>query len=327
MVSSNPEPLLQEDKKRLVTFPIQNQDLWDFYKKHKAVFWTAEEIKLTDDLKDWDTLTTDERHFIMHVLAFFAASDGIVNQNLGERFSVEVKVLEAQYFYQFQMAMENIHAETYSLLIDTYIKDQIQKDTCLNAIEEMECIKEKADWAFRWIEDQSATFASRLIAFAAVEGIFFSGSFCAIFWLKKRGLMPGLCFSNELISRDEGIHCDFACHLYTNYVVNKLSEEEVHSILKWAVEIETKFITDALPCSLIGMDSSKMTQYIKFVTDRLSTQLGYNKIWGTENPFPWMVQQGMEIKANFFENRVSSYMKAGVGCSAEEMEFGTDGEF
>ena len=327
MVSDNNEPLLQEDKKRLVTFPIQNQDVWDFYKKHKAVFWTAEEIKLTDDLKDWDTLEDGEKHFIMHVLAFFAASDGIVNQNLGERFSVEVKMLEAQYFYQFQMAMENIHAETYSLLIDTYIKDQAQKNTCLNAIEEMECIKEKAVWAFRWIEDKNATFASRLIAFAAVEGIFFSGSFCAIFWLKKRGLMPGLCFSNELISRDEGIHCDFACHLYTHYVANKLPEEEVHNILKWAVEIETKFITDALPCSLIGMNSDKMTQYIKFVTDRLSTQLGYNKIWGVENPFPWMIQQGMEIKANFFENRVGAYQKAGVGCSAEEMEFGTDGEF
>tara|TARA_Y100000389_G_scaffold34567_2_gene29431 strand:- start:3314 stop:4294 length:981 start_codon:yes stop_codon:yes gene_type:complete len=326
-MGDNTEPLLQEDKKRLVTFPIQHVEVWDFYKKHKAVFWTAEEINLTRDLEDWESLSSEEKNFIENILAFFAASDGIVNQNLGERFSLEVKMLEAQYFYQFQMTMENIHAETYSLLIDTYIKDQSKKEKCLNAIEEMECVKKKAEWAFEWIDDKDATFASRLIAFACVEGIFFSGSFCAIFWLKKRGLMPGLCFSNELISRDEGIHCDFACHLYTNHVVNKLSEEKVHEILKWAVDIETEFITKSLPCALIGMNSENMIEYIKFVTDRLSNQLGYNKIWNATNPFPWMIQQGMEIKANFFENRVGAYQKAGVGCTKEEMEFGTDSEF
>jgi len=262
------EPLLKDNKDRFVIFPIQHHDIWNFYKKHEASFWTAEEIDLHADLTDWnDKLNDDERYFIKHVLAFFAASDGIVNENLAENFLHEVQYPEARFFYGFQIAMENIHSETYSLLIDTYIKDPIEKDKLLHAIETVDCVKKKADWALRWIDKGS--FAERLIAFAAVEGIFFSGSFCSIFWLKKRGLMPGLTFSNELISRDEGLHCDFACLLYTKHLLNKVSKKTVESIIRDAVEIEKEFVTDALPVNLIGMNAKLMQQYIEFVADRL----------------------------------------------------------
>ena len=266
------EPILKEDPRRFVLFPIQHDDIWSFYKKSEASFWTAEEIDLGPDLHDWDNkLNDDERYFIKHILAFFAASDGIVNENLAENFVAEVQYTEAKFFYGFQIAMENIHSETYSLLIDTYIKDKAEKTKLFNAIETIDCVKKKADWALRWIDN--GNFAERLVAFAAVEGIFFSGSFCSIFWLKKRGLMPGLSFSNELISRDEGMHCDFACLLYNNHVVNKLSKQTIEDIIRDAVEIEKEFVTDALPVSLIGMNAALMQQYIEFVADRLLASL------------------------------------------------------
>ena len=256
------EPILKENNNRFVLFPIEHDDIWSYYKKAEASFWTAEEIDLGQDLKDWDTLTGDERHFIKHVLAFFAASDGIVNENLAENFVSEVQYTEAKFFYGFQIAIENIHSETYSLLIDTYVKDVQEKDGLFNALDTMDCVKKKADWALRWIDE--GNFAERLVAFAAVEGIFFSGSFCSIFWLKKRGLMPGLTFSNELISRDEGLHCDFACLLYNNHLVNKLSNEAIQTIIADAVTIEKEFVTDALPVRLIGMNAELMCQYIEF---------------------------------------------------------------
>ena len=305
------EPILQENKDRFVIFPIQHNDLWEWYKKQQACFWTAEEIDLHSDLTDWNTkLTDDERYFIKHILAFFAASDGIVNENLAENFVNEVQYSEAKFFYGFQIMMENIHSETYSLLIDTYIKNEDEKNRLFKAIEVFPAIKKKADWALKWIESDS--FAERLIAFAAVEGIFFSGSFCSIFWLKKRGLLPGLTFSNELISRDEGMHCDFAVHLHNNHLVNKVSKERISEIIISALDIEREFITESLPVSLIGMNAKLMTQYLEFVTDRLLTEFGCEKVYNATNPFDFMEMISLEGKTNFFEKRVSEYQKAGV---------------
>ncbi len=310
------EPILQENPNRFVLFPIEHNDIWQIYKQAEASFWTAEEIDLSQDLKDWENLNDGERHFISHVLAFFAASDGIVNENLAENFVAEVQYTEAKFFYGFQIAVENIHSETYSLLIDTYVKDGKEKDKLFHAIDTMECVQKKANWALRWIE--SASFAERLVAFAAVEGIFFSGSFCSIFWLKKRGLMPGLTFSNELISRDEGMHCDFACLLYNNHLVNKLSTERITEIITDAVEIEKEFVTDALPVDLIGMNAKLMRQYIEFVADRLLDELGCPKVYKVKNPFDFMEMISLQGKTNFFEKRVGDYQKAGVKNSGDE---------
>lgn len=320
------EPILEANNNRFVLFPIQHDDIWGFYKKAEASFWTAEEIDLSPDLIDWENkLTEDEKHFIKHVLAFFAASDGIVNENLAENFLSEVQYTEAKFFYGFQVTMENIHSETYSLLIDTYIKDTADKNHLFNAIDTLDCVKKKADWALRWID--KGNFAERLVAFAAVEGIFFSGSFCSIFWLKKRGLMPGLSFSNELISRDEGLHCDFACLLYNNHVINKLSKEEVKTIILDAVEIEKEFVTDALPVKLIGMNSELMQQYIEFVADRLLLELGNEKVFNATNPFDFMEMISIQGKTNFFEKRVGEYQKAGVLAGKDNQNFSLDEEF
>lgn len=320
------EPILVKNNDRFVLFPIQHDDIWQFYKKSEASFWTAEEIDLSQDLIDWsEKLNDDERHFIKHVLAFFAASDGIVNENLAENFLSEVQYTEAKFFYGFQIAIENIHSETYSLLIDTYIKDDTDKTYLFNAVDTIPCVKRKADWALRWIDEGS--YAERLIAFAAVEGIFFSGSFCSIFWLKKRGLMPGLSFSNELISRDEGLHCDFACLLYNNHLVNKLPKEKVSKIITDAVEIEKEFVTDAIPVKLIGMNAELMTQYIEFVADRLLGELGCDKVYNTTNPFDFMDMISIQGKTNFFEKRVAEYQKAGVLNSGENQSFSLDEEF
>ncbi|MDF7812610.1 ribonucleoside-diphosphate reductase small subunit [Hymenobacter sp. YC55] len=318
------EPLLIENPNRFVLFPIQNNDVWQMYKKAEASFWTAEEIDLGQDQKDWDNLNDNERHFISHVLAFFAASDGIVNENLAVNFMQEVQMPEARCFYGFQIMMENIHSETYSLLIDTYIKNPQEKDRLFNALETVPCVKKKGEWALRWINSED--FAERIIAFAAVEGIFFSGSFCSIFWLKKRGLMPGLTFSNELISRDEGLHCDFACLLYS-YLQNKLPEERVHSIIRDAVTIEQEFVTDALPVNLIGMNATSMSQYIEFVADRLLDSLGYSKIYNATNPFDFMEMISLQGKTNFFEKRVAEYQKAGVMSERTENAFSLDEDF
>ncbi len=305
------EPILQENKDRFVIFPIQHHDIWDWYKKQEASFWTAEEIDLHQDVIDWETkLNDDERYFIKHILAFFAASDGIVNENLAENFVSEVQYTEAKFFYGFQLMMENIHSEVYSLLIDTYVKDDKEKNKLFKAIEVFPAITEKAEWALKWIE--SPSFAERLIAFAAVEGIFFSGSFCSIFWLKKRGLMPGLTFSNELISRDEGMHCDFAVHLHNNHIVNKVPKERITEILTNALDIERGFITESLPVSLIGMNSKLMTQYLEFVTDRLLVEFGCDKVYNSKNPFDFMDMISLQGKTNFFEKRVSEYQKAGI---------------
>lgn len=312
------EPILTENPNRFVLFPIEHDDIWQWYKKSEASFWTAEEIDLSQDMKDWNNLNDGERHFISHVLAFFAASDGIVNENLAENFVNEVQYTEAKFFYGFQIAMENIHSETYSLLIDTYVKDSQEKNKLFNAIDTMDCVKKKADWALRWIDE--GNFAERLVAFAAVEGIFFSGSFCSIFWLKKRGLMPGLTFSNELISRDEGMHCDFACHLYNEHLNNKLSEETVREIITNAVEIEKEFVTDALPVSLIGMNAELMRQYIEFVADRLLLELNCSKVYNVQNPFDFMEMISLQGKTNFFEKRVGEYQKAGVKNSAQDQD-------
>jgi len=310
MEKEKEEFLLKENPQRFVLFPIQHDSIWEMYKKHEASFWTAEEIDLSNDAKDWETLNEGEQHFIKHVLAFFAASDGIVIENLGNRFLKDIQLPEARCFYGFQLAMENIHSETYSLLIDTYIKDQAEKTRLFHAMEEIPCIQNKAAWATKWIESDNS-FAERLVAFAAVEGIFFSGSFCAIFWLKKRGLMHGLTFSNELISRDEGLHCDFACLLYS-MLGNKLPEATIHEIITSAVEIEKNFVCDAIPVKLIGMNSEMMSQYIEFVADRLLDSLGVSKIWNTTNPFEWMEMISLQGKTNFFEKRVGEYQKAGV---------------
>ena len=320
------EPILQENTNRFVLFPIQHNDIWSFYKKAEASFWTAEEIDLSADIIDWDNkLNDDERHFIKHVLAFFAASDGIVNENLAQNFLSEVQYTEAKFFYGFQLAAENIHSETYSLLIDTYIKNTAEKNHLFNAIETLDCVKKKAEWALRWIDKGS--FAERLVAFAAVEGIFFSGSFCSIFWLKKRGLMPGLAFSNELISRDEGLHCDFACLLYSKHLVDKLPKNKVKEIIIDAVEIEKEFVTDALPVKLIGMNSDLMGQYIEFVADRLLVELGNDRVYNTANPFDFMEMISLQGKANFFEKRVGEYQKAGVLNNSGSQDFVLDVEF
>jgi ribonucleoside-diphosphate reductase subunit M2 len=320
------EPLLKENPGRFVLFPIQDNEIWSMYKKAEASFWTAEEIDLASDLKDWEGLTDNERHFVSHILAFFAASDGIVNENLSGNFATEVQSPEARFFYGFQIAVENIHSETYSLLIDTYIKDQKTKSHLLNAIETVPCVQKKARWALQWCDANNASFAERMIAFAAVEGIFFSGSFCAIFWLKKRGLMPGLCFSNELISRDEGLHCDFACLLYSK-LVNKLPVSRIEEIITNAVEIEKEFVVDALPVSLIGMNGDLMCQYIEFCADRLLAALGCPKHYNAVNPFEWMEMISLQGKTNFFEKRVGEYAKSGVGVAQEDQVFSLDADF
>jgi len=306
MSKNQSEPLLAPDDNRFVMFPIKYQDIWEMYKKQVDCFWRAEEIDLTKDLGNWESLNADERFFISMILAFFAASDGIVLENLASRFMNEVQVSEARAFYGFQIAMENIHSQTYSLLIETYIKDNEEKHKLFNAIENFPCIKKKSDWAQKWIRDNRSSFATRLIAFACVEGIFFSGAFCSIYWLKKRGLMPGLTFSNELISRDEALHCEFAVLLYSK-LMKKVDKSRVYEIIKEAVEIETEFICDALPCRLIGMNSELMTQYIQFMADRLCVQLGYKKIYNASNPFDFMELISLEGKTNFFERRNDSY--------------------
>lgn len=308
---ANLEPILVPNKDRFVIFPIKHHDIWDWYKKQEASFWTAEEVDLEQDVIDWNTkLTHDEKYFIKHILAFFAASDGIVNENLAENFISEVQYPEAKFFYGFQLMMEQIHSEVYSLLIDTYIDNDKEKDELFRAIEIFPAITEKAEWALKWIESDS--FAERLIAFSAVEGIFFSGAFCSIFWMKKRGLLPGLTFSNELINRDEGLHADFAVHLHQNHIVNKVSKERITEILTNALDIEREFITESLPVSLIGMNSKLMTQYLEFVTDRLLVEYGCEKVYNTTNPFDFMEMISLEGKTNFFEKRVSEYQKAGV---------------
>lgn len=329
MSQSSPvnEPLLTEDPLRFVLFPIKHHDIWELYKRHEASFWTAEEIDLSQDLRDWENLSANEKHFISHVLAFFAASDGIVNENLAVNFLSEVQYAEAKCFYGFQIAMENIHSETYSLLIDTYIKDPVEKDRLLRAMETVPCVQKKAEWALKWIN--SPDFAERLIAFAAVEGIFFSGSFCSIFWLKKRGLMPGLSFSNELISRDEGLHCEFACLLFNEHVRNKVSKDRIREIILDAVEIEKEFISEALPVSLIGMNAELMKQYIEFVADFWLDRLQCGKPFGTSNPFDFMELISLPGKTNFFEKRVGDYQKAGVmsNASGDSQKIAFDEDF
>lgn len=320
------EPLLKENPRRFVLFPIEYQDIWKMYKKAEASFWTVEEVDLSKDQKDWDSLKPQEQHFIKHVLAFFAASDGIVNENLVEKFSQEVQAAEARCFYGFQIAIENIHSEMYSLLIDTYIKDPSERDYLFNAIETLPAVKKKADWALKWINHEVAQYSERVVAFAAVEGIFFSGSFAAIFWLKKRGLMPGLTFSNELISRDEGLHCDFACLMFS-HLINKPTEARIKDIIKEAVAIEQEFLTDALPVSLIGMNCKLMRQYIEFVADRLLVELGCTKVWNVENPFDFMENISLEGKTNFFEKRVGEYQKSGVMAKKEDQVFTLDVDF
>ncbi|MES2514932.1 MAG: ribonucleoside-diphosphate reductase small subunit [Bacteroidota bacterium] len=321
------EPILAENKDRFVIFPIKHNDIWEYYKKSEASFWTAEEIDLSNDMNDWNNkLNDNERHFVKHVLAFFAASDGIVNENLAINFLNEVQYPEARFFYGFQVMMENIHSETYSLLIDTYIKDPVEKDKLLHAVETVPCVGKKADWALTWINN--GTFAERLIAFAAVEGIFFSGSFCSIFWLKKRGLMPGLSFSNELISRDEGLHCDFACMLYADHIQEKLPKEKVTQIITDAVTIEKEFVSDAIPVRLIGMNSDLMCQYIEFCADRLLLALGCDKFYNATNPFDFMEMISLQGKTNFFEKRVAEYQKSGVMNNKEENNvFNLDEDF
>jgi len=310
------DPLLMDNPSRWVMFPIKYPAVWEMYKKHEASFWTAEEIDLSQDMKDWEKLTDSEQHFIKHVLAFFAASDGIVLENLASQFSTEVQIPEARAFYGFQMAMENIHSETYSLLIEQYIRDPAEKDKIFDAIHTMPAVGEKAQWAVQWMQKDNS-FAERVVAFAAVEGILFSGSFCAIYWLKKRGLMPGLTFSNELISRDEGLHTEFACLLY-QMLQNKLPDDVVHGLIRGAVNAERRFICDALSCDLIGMNNELMTRYIEFVADRLLTALGHPKIFHSSNPFDWMELISLQGKTNFFEKRVGEYQKAGVMASAAE---------
>jgi len=325
-LSVEDEPLLRENPHRFVIFPIKYHDIWNFYKKAVASFWTVEEVDLAKDLPDWDKMKPEERFFVSRVLAFFAASDGIVNENLVERFSQEVQVPEARFFYGFQIAVENIHSEMYSQLIETYVRDVDERHKLFNAITEFECIKKKADWALRWVGDHDATFAERVVAFAAVEGIFFSGSFAAIFWLKKRGLMPGLTHSNELISRDEGLHRDFACLLF-KHVVNKPSNERVYEIVVDAVRIEQEFLTEALPVDMIGMNGKLMSRYIEYVADHLLVELDCNKKYNVENPFDFMENISLEGKTNFFEKRVGEYQKMGVMTSPEQRLFSLDSDF
>ena len=316
------EKILEENKNRFVLFPLVHHDIWDYYKKAQQVFWTAEEIDLQQDFTDWEKLNEGEKHFVKHILSFFAASDGIVNENLAENFVSEVQYTEAKFFYGFQIMMENIHSETYSLLIDTYIKDKEEQNHLFNAIDTVPAVQKKAEWALKWIGSES--FVERLVAFAAVEGIFFSGSFCSIFWLKKRGLMPGLSFSNELISRDEGLHTDFAVHLYNNHIENKLSRERLIEIIDSALVIEKEFITEALPVSLIGMNSNLMKQYLEYVSDRLLMDLGVGKVYNAENPFDFMQNIALQNKTNFFEKRVADYVKSGVGEVQEQISFDED---
>jgi ribonucleoside-diphosphate reductase subunit M2 len=320
------EPILRENTNRFVLFPIKYNEIWQMYKKAEASFWTAEEVDLSKDLADWENLTKDEKYFVTRVLAFFAASDGIDNENLVHRFANEVQIPEARCFYGFQIMMENIHSEMYSLLIDTYIKDPSERSLLFNAIGTIPCVAKKADWALRWIFDSKALFAERLVAFAAVEGIFFSGSFAAIFWLKKRGLMPGLTFSNEMISRDEGLHCDFACLLYS-HLQNRLSVDRITQIIAEAVAIEQEFLTDALPVALIGMNNKLMSVYIEFVADRLLFALGCPKYFNVENPFDFMELISLQGKTNFFEKKVGEYQKSGVIPNEKERSFRLDAEF
>jgi ribonucleoside-diphosphate reductase beta chain len=320
------EKILEENEGRFVLFPIQYDKIWEMRKKALACFWTTDEIDLEADLTDWRTkLSADEKHFIKHVLAFFAASDGIVNENLVLNFYKDVQIAEARSFYATQIQIEDIHAETYSLLIDTYIQDSEEKNKLFNAMSTLDCVKKKSSWALNWIEN-APTFAHRLVAFAAVEGIFFSGSFCAIYWLKKRGLMPGLTFSNELISRDEGMHCDFACMLYS-MLQNQINPNDIRSIITEAVELEKEFVSDALPVSLIGMNANLMKQYIEFVADRLLVSLGNSKVYGSSNPFPWMEMISLQGKTNFFEKRVGDYQKAGVMSEREKQSFSLEEDF
>jgi ribonucleoside-diphosphate reductase beta chain len=321
-----PEPLLEATDDRFVIFPIRHPDIWAKYKQHMAVFWTPEEIDLSKDMAHWEKLSDGERYFIKNILGFFAGSDGIVMENLATRFMREVQWPEAKFFYSCQNLLEAIHSETYSLLIDTYITDSAEKDTLLRAIQTIPCVKKKAEWALNWIDNPEASFATRLLAFAAVEGIFFSGAFCAIFWLKQRGLMPGLTVSNEFIARDEGLHTDFACLLYTK-LTNKLDKKEAHKIIRDAVKIEKQFITKSLPCELIGMNAKLMSQYIEFVADRLLLQLGYPKAYSATNPFSFMERISLENKDNFFEKRVTTYAKATVGKDRAEMTFKMDADF
>jgi ribonucleoside-diphosphate reductase beta chain len=321
-----PEPMLDTTDDRFVIFPIRHPDVWAKYKQHMAVFWTPEEIDLSKDMKDWERLSDNERYFIKNILGFFAGSDGIVMENLATRFMREVQWPEAKFFYSCQNLLEAIHSETYSLLIDTYITDSSEKEKILKATSTIPCVQKKAEWALNWIDNNEASFATRLLAFAAVEGIFFSGAFCAIFWLKQRGLMPGLTVSNEFIARDEGIHTDFACLLYSK-LNNKLSKQQAHKIIREAVKIEKQFITKSLPCELIGMNAKLMAQYIEFVADRLLLQLGYPKAYSATNPFSFMERISLENKDNFFEKRVSTYAKAGVGKDKEKMVFSTSDDF
>ena len=324
--NKNQEMLLSEEEKRYVIFPIRHEEIWKMYKKAEANFWTAEELDLSKDLKDFQlTMNEGERYFVENILAFFAASDGIVNENLVERFCNEVQLLEAKFFYGFQIAVENIHSETYSLLIDTYVKDNIKKEKLFNAIETIPSVKKKADGALKWINDTSSTFGTRVIAFAAVEGIFFSGSFCSIFWLKKRGLMPGLCHSNELISRDEGLHTEFAVLMYS-MLKDKPSKEVILQIIQEAVELEKEFITESLPCDLIGMNKNLMKQYIEHISDRLLLMIGLEKVYYVENPFPWMELISVQGKTNFFEKRVGEYANI-ANSNTQENVFSTDGDF
>lgn len=319
------ELILQDNPGRFVLFPLKYHDIWEMYKKQVASFWTAEEIDLSHDLSHWEKLNENEKHFIKHILAFFAASDGIVIENLAQKFCSEIQIPEARCFYGFQIAMENIHSETYSLLIDTYIRDPNEKDLLFNAIETVPVIQKKAEWALKWINCKNS-FAERIVAFSAVEGIFFSGSFCAIFWLKKRSLMPGLTFSNELISRDEGLHTDFACLIY-KHLINKLTQERIYEIIQEAVKIEQDFVSSALPVELIGMNSKLMSQYIEFVADRLIFSLGYQKYYNCQNPFEWMEMINLQGKTNFFEKRVGDYQKANILSKNEDKVFRLDADF
>ena len=319
------EVLLRENKDRFVILPINYPRIWEMYKKQVASFWTTEEIDLFQDLNDWEKLNANEKHFIKYVLAFFSSSDGIVLENLAQQFCTEIQIPEARCFYGFQIAMENIHSETYSQLIDTFIKDEKEKQFLFNASQNIDVIKKKADWALKWINSKNS-FAERIVAFAAVEGIFFSGSFCSIYWLKKRSLMPGLTFSNELISRDEGLHCDFACLIY-KHLLNKLSQEKIYEIICDAVDIEKEFITEAIPVELIGMNSKLMKEYIEFVADRLIYALGYKKVYNANNPFEWMEMISLQGKTNFFEKRVGEYQKANVMSKSEDKVFRLDADF
>jgi ribonucleoside-diphosphate reductase beta chain len=320
------EPLLTANPHRFVIFPIQYDDLWKMYKDHVSVFWRPEEVDLSKDMRDWVKLTANEQHFIKRILGFFAGSDGIVMENLGQRFMNEIQVPEAKFFYGVQLMMETVHSEQYSQLIDTYIEDRAEKVEILRSIQTVPCIQKKAEWAMSWIQSEEADFPTRLMAFAAIEGVFFSGAFCSIFWLKQRGLMPGLTASNEFISRDEGLHTDFACLLYSK-CKHKLPKTKAHKLIREAVKIEKEFIMEALPCSLIGMNAARMGEYIEFVADRLLVSLGYPKLWSTANPFPWMERISLEGKDNFFEKRVTNYALAGVGADASKMAFALNEDF